>query len=304
MAVFAQAGIDTFDTAEDIEACVDVLADEALRARFGVLLKQFLTTLDTVLPRPEALPFVGDAKRLGLIQKVARRRYRDDGLGDFDSSLYGEKVRALIDEHVTALDIATKIPPVSVTDPDFLAKVKGLTSDKAKASEMEHALRFHIRKNFDEDPARYTKLSERLDEILKALTGKWEQLSIALEVLLGDATDESSASRVHDDPLVARFYGLLESEIATDASLPGEIRVDIVHLAEDIVIEVAEHAGIVRFWHNPHAQDELRKQIIHTLDDRDLFLFSEQAAVADKLMELARANQSLITHRIDARRRT
>jgi len=304
VAVFAQAGIDTFDTAEDIEACVDVLADEALRARFGVLLKQFLTTLDTVLPRPEALPFVGDAKRLGLIQKVARRRYRDDGLGDFDSSLYGEKVRALIDEHVTALDIATKIPPVSVTDPDFLAKVKGLTSDKAKASEMEHALRFHIRKNFDEDPARYTKLSERLDEILKALTGKWEQLSIALEVLLGDATDESSASRVHDDPLVARFYGLLESEIATDASLPGEIRVDIVHLAEDIVIEVAEHAGIVRFWHNPHAQDELRKQIIHTLDDRDLFLFSEQAAVADKLMELARANQSLITHRIDARRRT
>jgi len=52
--------------AEDIEACVDVLSDEALRARFSVMLKQFLTTLDTVLPRPEALPFVGDAKRLGI----------------------------------------------------------------------------------------------------------------------------------------------------------------------------------------------------------------------------------------------
>ena len=190
VAVFAQAGIETFDLDEDIEACVEVLSDEALRARFGVLLKHFLTTLDTVLPRPEALPFVADAKRLGIIQKVARRRYRDDGLGDFDPSLYGEKVRALIDEHVTALDIATKIPPVSITAPDFLAKVKGLTSDKAKASEMEHALRFHIRKNFDEDPARYTKLSERLDEILKTLTGKWDQLSLALEVLLGDATDE------------------------------------------------------------------------------------------------------------------
>ena len=77
---------------------------------------------------------------------------------------------------------------MSITDPDFLAKVKGLTSDKAKASEMEHALRFHIRKNFDEDPARYTKLSERLDEILKTLTGKWDQLSLALEELLGDAS--------------------------------------------------------------------------------------------------------------------
>ena len=57
------------------------------------------------------------------------------------ASLYGEKVRKLIDEHVTALDIATKIPPVSITDPYFLAKVQGLTSEKAKASEMEHALR-------------------------------------------------------------------------------------------------------------------------------------------------------------------
>jgi len=190
-----------------------------------------------------------------------------------------------------------------VTDPDFLAKVKGLTSDKAKASEMEHALRFHIRKNFDEDPARYTKLSERLDEILKTLTSKWEQLSLALEVLLGDATDESSSSRVHEDPLVARFYGLLESEFATDASLPDEIRADIMHLAEEIAVEVTEQAAIVRFWHNPHAQDGLRNDIIRTLDARDLFPFSEQDAVADRIMELARANQSLIAQQISARGR-
>jgi type I restriction enzyme R subunit len=304
VAVFAQAGIETFDLDEDIEACVDVLADEALRARFNVLLKSFLTTLDTVMPRPEALPFVRDAKRLGIIQKVARRRYRDDGLGDFDTSLYGEKVRALIDEHIMALDIATKIPPVSITAPDFLAKVKGLTSDKAKASEMEHALRFHIRKNFDEDPARYTKLSERLDDILKDLTGKWEQLSLALEKLMVEATDEQAAERVHDDPLVARFYGVLESEFATDATLPAEVRVDILHIAEDLVVEVVERARVVRFWHNPHAQDALRRELIHTLDNRDdLYPFDEQAALADKLMELAAANRALISnHTGEARR--
>jgi type I restriction enzyme R subunit len=299
VAVFAQAGIDTFDTDEDVEACVQVLADEALRARFGALLKQFLTTLDTVMPRPEALPFVHDAKRLGIISLAAKRRYRDDGLGDFDSSLYGEKVRRLIDEHVTALDIATKIPPVSITDPDFIAKVQGLTSDKAKASEMEHALRYHIRKNFDEDPARYTKLSERLDDILKNLTGQWDQLALALTELLGEAQSDEGESAIHDDPLVARFYGLLEAEFATDASLPEEVRVDIVHLAQEIVTDVEANATMVRFWHNPHAQETLRKQLIHTLDDRDLFPFEEQAPLADKLMELAKANQSLI----DSRRR-
>jgi type I restriction enzyme R subunit len=297
IAVFAQAGIDTFDTDEDIEACVQVLADEALRARFGALLKQFLTTMDTVMPRPEALPFANDAKRLGIISLAAKRRYRDDGLGDFDSSLYGEKVRKLIDEHVTALDIATKIPPVSITDPDFIAKLQGLTSDKAKASEMEHALRYHIRKNFDEDPARYTKLSERLDDILKNLTGQWDQLALALTELLGEAQSDEGDSAIHDDPLVARFYGLLEAEFATDASLREEAQIDIVHLAQEIVIHVEANASMVRFWHNVHAQETLRKQLIHTIDDRDLFPFEEQAPLADKLMELAKANQSLIASR-------
>jgi type I restriction enzyme R subunit len=297
VAVFAQAGIETFDSDEDVEACVQVLADEALRARFGVVLKQFLSTLDVVLPRPEGLAYVKDAKRFGRIQLVARRRYRDAGLGDFDPSLYGEKVRKLIDEHVTALDIATKIPPVSITAPDFIAKLNGLTSDKAKASEMEHALRFHIRKNFDEDPARFTKLSERLDQILKTLTGQWDQLAIALEGLMKDATAEGDQDRPHADPLVSRFYGVLESEFATDVTLPDEVRVDLIHLAEDIVVEVAEHAHRVRFWQNPHAQEELRKKIIHVLDDRNLFEFAEQAAVADRLMELSKANQALIARR-------
>ncbi|AZI58891.1 type I restriction endonuclease subunit R [Nakamurella antarctica] len=297
LAVFAQAGIDSFDTAQDVEACVQVLEDEALRARFGVLLKQFLSTMDTVMPRPEALPFVRDAKRLGIVSLAAKRRYRDDGLGDFDSSLYGEKVRKLIDEHVTALDIATKIPPVSITDPDFLAKVQGLTSDKAKASEMEHALRFHIRKNFDEDPARYTKLSERLVEILRSLTDKWDQLALALTELLSDAQGDDMGSAVHNDPLVMRFYGLLEAELATGATLPEEVRLDIVHLAQEIVIEVEAQANIVRFWQNPQKQDFLRRQLIHALDDRDLFPFDEQAPLADKLMELAKANQLLIASR-------
>ncbi|MCZ4558172.1 HsdR family type I site-specific deoxyribonuclease [Rhodococcus maanshanensis] len=296
IAIFAQAGIDTFDTDQDVESCVQVLSDEALRARFGALLKQFLSTMDTVMPRPEALPFAKDAKRLGIISLAARRRYRDDGLGDFDSSLYGEKVRKLIDEHVTALDIATKIPPVSITDPDFLAKVQGLTSDKAKASEMEHALRYHIRKHFDEDPARFTKLSERLDDILQNLTGQWDQLALALTTLLDEAQSEPD-NAVHDDPLVARFYGLLEAEFATDANLPEEVRLDIVHLAQDIAVAVEENTSIVRFWHNPHAQVTLRNQLILMLDDRDHFQYDEQVPLADKLMELAKANQALIASR-------
>ncbi|MCA1704799.1 MAG: restriction endonuclease subunit R, partial [Actinobacteria bacterium] len=170
----------------------------------------------------------------------------------------------------------------------------------AKASEMEHALRFHIRKNFDEDPARYTKLSERLENILNTLSGQWDQLALALEELIGDATNEHGTDQVHADPLVTRFYGVLEAEFASSDSLSDEVRLNVVHLAEELVTEVVARARVVRFWRNAHAQDALRNQLIHILDDHDLIPFEEQASVADKLMELARANQSLIAARVSA----
>src|SRR5450759_4450904 len=114
--LFLQRGVDRFDTENDVEACVTALEDERLRAAFEVALKQFLTSLDIVMPRPESLPFNRDAKFFGIVQVRARRRYRE---GDaFDASRYGEKVRALIDDHVLALGVDQKIPPVSIRSPD------------------------------------------------------------------------------------------------------------------------------------------------------------------------------------------
>ena len=205
--LFLERGLDRFDAEDDVEACVAALEDERLRAAFEVALKQFLTTLDIVMPRPESLPFNRDAKFFGMVQVRARRRYRE---GDtFDVSLYGEKVRSLIDDHVLALGVDQKIPPVSITAPDFRSKVGGLRSDRAKASEMEHAIRYHIRKHFDEDPAHYTKLSEKLDKILEALKERWDQLAMALSDLVDEALKgrqvDSTGPRSADRGALLRF---------------------------------------------------------------------------------------------------
>jgi len=53
------------DAIKNAEAAVEALADERLRAEFTVKLKQFLATLDLVLPRPEALPFVRERRVAG-----------------------------------------------------------------------------------------------------------------------------------------------------------------------------------------------------------------------------------------------
>jgi type I restriction enzyme, R subunit len=45
-----------------VTACVEVLREVKIRAEFVVRLKLFMESLDIVLPRPEALPYVRDAK--------------------------------------------------------------------------------------------------------------------------------------------------------------------------------------------------------------------------------------------------
>jgi type I restriction enzyme, R subunit len=305
--IFLERGLDRFDTEDDVEACVTVVEDERLRVAFEVALKQFLTTLDIVMPRPESLPFHRDAKFFGMVQVRARRRYRE---GDtFDVSLYGEKVRSLIDDHVLALGVDQKIPPVSITAPDFRSKVSALRTDRAKASEMEHAVRYHIRKHFDEDPAHYTKLSEKLDQILEALKEQWDQLALALSDLVDQALEGRQVDATGLDPQTeAPFYGLLGQELeaqetvdrgegATPAAL-SPAQEEILRAATvTLVGHLREEIAVVGFWQNSYAQEMLRKWVVQHLDGqqvdgRDLFHLDSLPELADRVVELARANRS------------
>jgi type I restriction enzyme, R subunit len=160
------------------------------------------------------MPGPVDAKAFGTIAFAARRRYRDE-LG-FDASLYGSKVRRLIDDHVEALGIEQKIPPISITVTDFDTKVVGLCSDRVKASEMEHAIRYHLREHRDEDPEHYNRLSGR-EEIIEELGEQWQQLVVAL----GDLLPEVRAGRQADDSGLNRSPRLL-STTCSNANWPAK----------------------------------------------------------------------------------
>jgi len=308
--IFLERGADRFDTEDDIEACVTLLEDERVRVSFEVALKQFLMTLDIVMPRPESLPFQRDAKFFGMVQVRARRRYREGDI--FDVSLYGAKVRSLIDDHVLALGVDQKIPPVSITAPDFRSKVSGLRTDRAKASEMEHAIRYHVRKHFDEDPAHYAKLSEKLDRILEALKEQWDQLALALSDLVDEAAQGRQVDPTGLDPKTeAPFYGLLGQELEAEATADREVVFRDAPVAElstaqaavlrqatvALVAQLRREIPAVGFWQNTYAQDVLRKWVVQHLDGQqvdghDLFKLDRLSEVADRVVELARANHS------------
>src|SRR5690606_32344077 len=147
-------------------------------------LKGFLSTLDTVLPRPEGKAYLKDARHFTALYERARRRYRgaERPLGKD----VGEKVRKLIDDHVISLGLDPKIPPINILDADFEEHIGRHRSDRANASEMEHAARHHIRQHLHEDPEHYLKLSERLDAILQEFDGRWDELVEALEPLVAE----------------------------------------------------------------------------------------------------------------------
>ena len=165
-------------TLQDTEACVDLLRQARLRARFTGALQQFLQTLNTVLPRPHALPYVEDAKLLGLIRTKASKRYRDQHLAIAGAEA---KVRQLIDDYVMAQGVDPKVPPIDIMAAEFEDHVETMASPPAKAAEMEFAARHHIRRHWQEDPVYYQKLSERLEEILQAYAEHWEAPVEALQ---------------------------------------------------------------------------------------------------------------------------
>jgi type I restriction enzyme R subunit len=290
--LFRQRSIESLD---DTEGCVDALGSEKLRAEFAVKLKAFLASLDTVLPRPEGLPYSADAKRLAYIYARARNRYKDTPILGKD---VGAKVRKLIDDHVISLGIDPKVPPIQLSDAEFGTHLARAPSDRAKASEMEHAIRSHIRKHTDEDPVLYRKLSERLSEILKTLGEQWNEVISQLQKIIDElrtgkagADDAPSDLPEHCAPFLRTVLDVVfPGQLPTPAELLRlkDVTVDLVDF---LIQELRGNRGI---WSPSKRadQDNLNGQLFeHLMRLRPPLVDADKAGVlADKLMEQARAN--------------
>ncbi len=290
--LFRQRGIDQLS---DTEACVEALGNEKLRAEFAVKLKAFLGSLDTVLPRPEGLPYTKDAKKLAYIYARARNRYKDTPVLGKD---VGAKVRKLIDDHVISLGIDPKIPPINLTDAQFDTHVARAANDRAKASEMEHAIRSHIRKHTDEDPVLYRKLSEHLNDILKTLGEKWDEVIAQLQKIIDELRSGKAGSADAPSDLPKHCTPFLRTVLDVVCSGQTPTAAELMRL-KDVTVElvdllVQELQGNRDIW-SPHkraAQEDLNTQLFeHLMRIRPPLVDTDKAGVlADKLMEQAHAS--------------
>ncbi|MCT2589701.1 HsdR family type I site-specific deoxyribonuclease [Streptomyces sp. N2-109] len=282
-AIFSDHGVTP--SGATLEDCVLLLNDGARFDRFEAELKRFLITIDVILPEPTVRPFLKDATLYAEIAMRAKRRFRVDG-GDFDPSVYGAKVRQLLDDHLLSLGIDQKLPPVSLTADDFEEKVAALPGARTRASEMEHAVRDHIEINRGKDPRFYKQLSQRLEEILRDYAENWEQQATLLADLVAELRDDRPAPDDPLSPVERALYGVLLEETARDGVVDPETDQWLCDISTG-VCRIAQQVTHRRdFWRSPVDQEDFRHQTVQWLINGDVVAIDKVDSLADQLLEV------------------
>jgi type I restriction enzyme R subunit len=292
VAVFTDRGIR--DLKEQVAACVELLADLRIRADFITKLRLFYEALSILEHRPEVPADVfRDAKLLGFINKVAANLYRDPAL-----NLLGvaEKVKALIDAHVTARGIDPKIPPVAITDAQFDEVVSSQQSARARAAQMQHAARYHIISFSAQNPAYAKKMSEKLEEILQRFKDDWDALERELRRFIEELRQGDRNEFPDLDPKTqVPFVRLVLEEVGKGRELTDKERCGAIGVTLEMVERIRQEIRKVGFWRNPYARELLTKALVRDLDRCGLCPAGRDRDLAQRLVALAKENYESLT---------
>jgi type I restriction enzyme R subunit len=251
---------------DNVEECVDALAKDEVRANFLLDFKKFMKIMDVIIPRKEAAPYIKDMNRLGLIWFTARQRYERDGGEAVDFRECGEKVKRLIEEHIIATGIDPKILPVKLFSPEFNNKLDRLKSPKAKASEIEHAIKHHITVNLEKDPEYYQKLSQRLESIIGRYHDNWDLLVENLSAMRGSMeTDRrSEAEKLDLNEQEMALFRIIAKEQGMEQPT-AEQQEKLLEATVNIFAIIRERADIVDFFRKETEVKALKTEIKRSL---------------------------------------
>ena len=278
-----------------VHAAVKALKNEKRRADFEVYLKKFLTSLDIILPHESAQSYRVPAKRFGYILQVAKERYKDSSLDLGDA---GEKVKALINEHLISLGINPKVPPIELLAEDFLEKLASHTGNnaEAKASEMEHAIRKHCTVHHDEDPAFYKSLSEKVDALIEKHQEEWDLLAEQLAGLRNEAIAGRQQGKDGMGKEATTFFEHIVQVGFASGMVDDEARPKFKALMESVVEILQDTIGSIDFWQNPDKQKRVRGLIKTEIAKTGIEeLKQNRERVAVEIMKLAKNRHDQLT---------
>ncbi len=135
-----------------------------VRDNFEYVFKMFSKSLDAVLPRKEAGPYVDDFKYLSKKRQLLRNFYGSYGMS---FRLEGQKVQKLVDDYIHALRMENLIDFRKVTNETFLVDILKFKTDKARTALVKNKIRQIIEEKKNENPVYYEKIRERLEKLIE-----------------------------------------------------------------------------------------------------------------------------------------
>jgi type I restriction enzyme R subunit len=292
VAIFTDRGVTGLQ--DQVNQCVELLDDLQVRADFINKLRSFYETLNILEHRPEVPGDVfRDAKLLGFINKVAANLYRDPAL-----NLLGvaERVKALINGHVSARGVDPRIPPTSITDAEFERVLAGQATSRARAAQMQHAARYHIMGFANQNPAYARRMSEKLEEILQRFRDDWDALERELRRFIDELRQGDRRDFPDLDPRVqVPFVRLVLEECNKGQELSERQRQAAVATTLDIVERIRQEIRKVGFWKNQHMRELLTRTLVRDLDKAGICRADGQRELAQRLVALAKENHENLT---------
>lgn len=271
-----------------LERCVDLAEEIEFRANFEVYLQHFLQSMDIVLPNIAVEPYKIPAKHLSDILFAMRQRYKDNSL---NIANVGQKIKLLIDAHLIGIGVNPKIPPTELFSATFIQELnKNNSTPKSVASEMEHAIRKHIKVNMENDPALYSKLYEKLEEILKKYREDWEKLSEELQLFAEKEVKQGRKdNKLGLNTLEAIFLDFITQKAKltiSDSLIPN-----LIDVTKSILVELQQCITVIDFWNKPFEIKQLKSKLV------DILIFSGFDELADNPDHLVNEIVDLAKHK-------
>lgn len=279
---------------EVLEKCIDICENVQTRAQFEVYYKRFLASLDILINLGIDKKYNLAMRAFGHIQARIRHRFKDDSI---NLAGVGEKIKELINKHVESEGISNKIPPLELFDVDFKENLDKHRSLKAKASEMEHAMRKEINLKRDSDPALYDSFIEKLKEILKRYSEDMEARFKAMEELYREMKKGRrgmDSNNGLDPEKEAPFYDLLIDKVFKDINIVDNEE-HLKNITCEIVKLILKEIKRTNFWGTPAEIDTLKSNI----GERLLFsnikeLEDNEALIANEFVNLAKSRHNIL----------
>jgi type I restriction enzyme R subunit len=295
----------TVQNRKDELAYQELLADEELRLQFYEALSAYARTLQTALASNKFIAetddrtitrYKEDLKFFMGLRQAVRQRYGEA----VDFKEYEERIRKLVDDHVSTDEVSQLTELVNIFDKDaFALELAKLQSPGAKADTIAHRVKKTISEKMEEDPRFYKKFSKMLEETIRAYREKrisdLEYLKTAGDIMenVREHRDENLPSKLKNSDAAPAFYGAAMEVLQP---LPGYGPKEITDISADIGLKteaVVRRLKVVDWVHNPDIQNLMRNEIEDYLyeiqDQRGLELSEDDMdLIMEKCLEIAK----------------